>query len=288
MDHVSDFTAFAREHGVDIDPARLVADKLQRCPVIGKPGRLDGAYVFHSDGRPAGYVENFVSGVKASWRADGKTRPITAAERFEAEQAKRARQAESDRAAADAAQRALSIWRANEPAGKFHPYLKKKGVEAFGLRQERGSLLVPCVRDGLLRTLQYIASDGQKRFMKGGNKRGGYHAIGSPPITCVVLAEGYATGASAHMATGLPVVIAFDAGNLLPVALAIRARFPAVRMIMGADNDASGRGLEAATEAASAVAGRVVTPPSLGDDFNDMAAADGLSAVRALIEGALA
>ena len=47
------------------------------------------------------------------------------------------------------------------------------------------------------------------------------------PDWIALIAEGYATAASLHEATGLPVIVAFDAGNLLPVAQAIHKRYPA-------------------------------------------------------------
>jgi putative DNA primase/helicase len=43
--------------------------------------------------------------------------------------------------------------------------------------------------------------------------------------TALLLAEGYAT-ASLHEATGHPVAVAFDAGNLVHVAKALRALYP--------------------------------------------------------------
>ena len=44
--------------------------------------------------------------------------------------------------------------------------------------------------------------------------RSGFFQIGTPQHV-VLVAEGYATGASLHAATGLPVAIAFDANNQL-------------------------------------------------------------------------
>ena len=50
-------------------------------------------------------------------------------------------------------------------------------------------------------------------------KSGLWHMLGQPEGAAVVLvAEGYATAASLHEATGLPVAVAFDAGNLVHVA----------------------------------------------------------------------
>ena len=71
--------------------------------------------------------------------------------------------------------------------------------------------------DGEIWSLQTIDADGGKLFMPGGRKRGCMFWIGEPSDR-IVIAEGFATGASIHEATGLPVAVAFDAGNLEPVA----------------------------------------------------------------------
>jgi putative DNA primase/helicase len=110
----------------------------------------------------------------------------------------------------------------------------------------------------------------------------------------ICIAEGYATGASIHEATGYHAIVAFDAGNLLSVAEAIRAKHPAAKIILCADDDAETEGnpgLTAATRAAKAVRG-LLAIPSFGKrdavltDFNDMANDQGLEAVKARIEAA--
>jgi len=53
-----------------------------------------------------------------------------------------------------------------------------------------------------------------------------------------VVCEGYATGATIHEATGLAVIVAFDAGNLLPVARFFREKKPDWLIVIAADNDA--------------------------------------------------
>ena len=67
-------------------------------------------------------------------------------------------------------------------------------------------------------------------------KQGKFHLIGAPQWI-VLLAEGYATAASAHMATGYPVAVAFDAGNIPVVASALRKRYRGVRILILADDD---------------------------------------------------
>jgi hypothetical protein len=92
------------------------------------------------------------------------------------------------------------------------------------------------------------------------------------------------------------VVVAIVAGNLLPVAKALRAKYPNSPLVFGADDDAAtaletghNTGIEKATEAAKAVGGWLTIPdfgPNRTDDqtdFNDLAAAAGLDAVRVQI-----
>ena len=48
---------------------------LQRVPVCGdKSGKKSGAYSFHSDGIPAGFIENFRTGQRTTWRSKESSR----------------------------------------------------------------------------------------------------------------------------------------------------------------------------------------------------------------------
>ncbi|RYF65173.1 MAG: toprim domain-containing protein, partial [Comamonadaceae bacterium] len=147
-------------------------------------------------------------------------------ERVERQQAEQARQ---QAAHAAAAADAVAQWAAASDTGAS-PYLARKGVEAHGVRfAPDGCVLVP-LRDaaGDLWNLQRVAperpADGtDKLFLKGGRKSGLWHWCGDPAGAQVLLvAEGYATAASLHQATGRPVAVAFDAGNLAHVAKALR------------------------------------------------------------------
>lgn len=92
-------------------------------------------------------------------------------------------------------------------------------------------------------------------------------------------------------------VAAFDAGNLEPVAVALREKYPDAQIAILADNDhqlPTNVGVEKATAAAKAVKGQVFVPAfSEGEkergmtDFNDMHAAYGLERVRSQVERAV-
>ncbi len=98
----------------------------------------------------------------------------------------------------------------------------------------------------------------------------------------VLLCEGFATGATLHQITTLPVAIAFDAGNLLPVALVLRRRYRAARILVCADDDFATRdnpGIAAASAAALAVGGAWLAPVFADDPVRaDVAAQVNFSA----------
>jgi putative DNA primase/helicase len=250
-------------------PEYLQADgRLHRCDVEGgSRGRGDAAYVLHLDGYPAGGFENWRDGLGwQNWKADYE-RPLTQEERTayreRMDAVRRDREIEKSRRWEDARERAATIWRASTPGP--HPYLERKGVAAHGTRVYRGMLVIP-VHDATrtLQSLQFISADGDKKFLRGGRIEGCYCAISDAPRNMLCIAEGYATGASIHAATGHVVAVAFNAGNLEPVARALRANLPrSVRLVICADDDqnTSGNpGLTKANQAARAVGAAVARP----------------------------
>ena len=178
-----------------------------------------------------------------------------------------------------------------------HPYLEKKQIKPVGdIRLKSGRLLLPMVRDmggddPEIVSYQTIAANGDKLFLYGGEKKGTYFVIpASEEIEAkgVVIVEGYATGASINLATGLPVIVAFDAGNLPIVAKAIRQKEPNLHIILAGDNDANSRGQEAVDEAFNALErlnggtpnATKAIPHNIGMDWNDVHVKEGLEKVR--------
>ena len=211
------------------------------------------------------------------------------------EEAKREREEAEAKRHAEAATKAAELWRAAKPASGDHAYLQRKGIKPNGARLHDGRLVL-AMHDsgGALHSLQLIDAEGEKRFLPGGRVAGCYFAIGRPSGS-LCIAEGFATAASIHEATGHAVAVAFNAGNLLPVAKALRAKYPELALIVCADDDAatSGNpGITKATAAASEVGGLLAVPdfgserPDKASDFNDMAKARGPDAVRACIANA--
>ena len=251
-----------------------VPGKITRYPTIDHPGSLNGVLLLRPDG--SGWAQN--------WAID--TAPVPFGDRVEFDppaQAKlaAARKAETARIEAErhAVAAQIGAKRDTSPAVTFTSSRSTSSLTARG--RWRDSLLVPYSIAGTIMTLQRIAPDGAKRFAKGGRKHGAYCAIGGRPSDRMVIVEGWATGCSVHEATGLPVAVAGDAGNLKPVAIALRRAFPAVEIIIAADHDAVG--IDRARDAASGASGRFVVPQKEGDDFNDLHVAAGLNAVREII-----
>lgn len=252
-----------------LQPDEIQPDgKIHRCRVEGgKSGRVDGSYVLHLGEPLVGGFENWRDGL--GWQAwvsrvaDELSRDEWKARRARFDLITRQRQADTALRHAETAQRAARLYGLCKPASDDHPYLKRKGVHAYGLRQQRDQLVIP-VRDkhGKLWSLQFIAANGDKKFLTGGRKRGCYFAIGVRRGTLCV-AEGYATAASIFEATGHATAVAFDAGNIEPVARALREKFPDLNIIICADNDADtpgNPGLSRAVAAAQAVHGCLAVP----------------------------
>ncbi len=198
----------------------------------------------------------------------------------------------------EAAERAARIWTSARPAPEDHPYLVAKRAAPLALRMDAGRRLVVPLQDveGRIHSLETIAPDGAKRFLASGAKKGHFALVGFDPAPLaepagpVLICEGWATGASLHIATGHTVIAAMDAGNLMPVAEALRARFPEADLVLVADNDEKPNrdgnpGLDTARKVALAVDGRLAVPDSPGD-ANDLFCAEGPEAVAALVAGA--
>jgi putative DNA primase/helicase len=179
-----------------------------------------------------------------------------------------------------------------------HPYLASKGIKAHAARLHNGALVIPVCDGGELHSLQFIAPDGNKRFLTGGRVAGCYFSIGTlEGAVALCIAEGFATGASIHEATGYPVAVAFNAGNLEPVTRALRGKYPDLPLILCADDDAASDcnpGLRKATAAARALGGLLAIPEfganrsNGATDFNDMAQQCGAEAVGRAIASASA
>ncbi len=291
------FRSKLREAGL-IPPDGIASDgKLHRIDVEDeKPGKKSGFYVYHSDGIPAGAYGDWHDGEDAwkTWCA------FDVGERSREEYEQHKRRLDAARAARTQAEkeqrqeaqaRARRIWE-SAPACEEHIYLTRKGVKSFGLRTVGDRIVIPlCDRDGQIHSLEFIDAQGAKLFLVGGRKAGCWFGLGEVGgIICV--AEGYATAASIHEATGLHVAVAFDCGNLPSVAKQLRELHPTARIVICADDDRKTKGNPGTAAAAKAAqqSNALIAVPDLpnGGDFNDQHALKGAQSVADTINAAIA
>lgn len=291
VDAAAAFRAVLTDAG--LEPGEVIADgRLQRCPVVGKPHGRDGAYCLHPDAPASGFWQNWRAGTSGTWTA--KTdRALTPAEREalrrRADADRQARKREQDKRHAEAAAQARSILAAAPACPEDHAYLTRKGIPPLGGVRlgTDGALLLP-LEDarGEVQSLQRIMPDGAKRFLPGTKKAGSFAVIPGDAGR-LYLVEGYATGASVHLATGGAVLVCLDCGNLLAVARTARRHYPKREIVIAGDNDhgtEGNPGLTKAREAALAIGGLLAVPSFApgepGTDWNDLHTAKGLDAVR--------
>ena len=302
-DPITQFIDFLRDHGIGPDDtAEIIADdKPHRYRLAGdKPKTRNASYALRvePDGFAFGWALSFKEGIthKFHTKASRKLTPEErAAHKAKADAAKKERDAKIKADAEAAARKAVRLWsRATKGAT---PYLARKMVDAHGARTMGDLLVVPMWSSGALVGLQFIAPDGGKRFLRGSAKDGAYHGISAKgdDLSRIVICEGFATGGTIRQATGWPVIVAFDAGNLKPVAVAMRAKYPDAQIIIAGDNDQWttrqdgtpwNPGVEKAQQAAVAIGGaRVIVPmvdpqdPDQPTDWNDLHVRDGLQCV---------
>lgn len=299
-----------REHGLDVDVGSLdTSGKFGRCPIIGRDKQDDaGSYLVFMDENPTILWWDFSGHIQpGQWTQDGKPVALTAAQKKKIE----AHQAKRDAEAAEVSKNAFHMHGyASKDNVQEHGYATRKAVD-FGPNVRRAGagtkadyLLVPAYDEtGDIRTLQQI-SDGkrfgdgtrEKTFLKGGRQSGCFCPVGATfreirNASKVLIGEGLATVAAGVQATGLPGVVAFSAGNLLPVAKVVRElAAPGADIIILADDDQKegdpkNPGMEAAHKAAQAVGGRVALP-GMGKkkDFWDVLNELGADTVKERIE----
>lgn len=295
---VEAFRSALEKEGLGRPEIKSFDGRLLRFDLPGeKRGKESGWYVFYSDNIPAGAFGSWKHDLTIYW-CSRQNYEMSQAEidavRERQRQAREARDVERKNLAVECAKIAASKWENAEPETGSHPYLARKQVGAFGVKSARGELLVPMwTVSGEIASLQRIYPDGGRRYLRGTIKDGLFGWIEGDQST-IYLAEGYATAASIHMATGHAVAIAFDAGNLESAAQSVRRVFPQTQIVVAADNDrwstkADGTpwnvGVEKAQAAAHAIGSKCIIPDfkdlsSRPTDFNDLHVLEGLEEIR--------
>ena len=288
-----------------------------------KPGQGDGYLYLFADGL-GGFIQNHRNEDNGeSWFYGGQGLKLTADQKRELKRQREAANRQREVLAAVARDEVLATWSLAAPCPPDHPYLARKGAQNLAPLarvvtqvpagvDDRARRMVAAMRApvlmlpivdvaGNLVTTEYVGADGDKRYHPSGRRDGGLMAImpcawGDGPV---YVCEGASTGASIAAATGRCVVVAFDAGNLPKVALAVRQASPEVALVIAADDDVSleragkgNKGVLKAEEAAFASRALCVLRPnftSLAErgnwsDFNDVHALLGLDALRSQLD----
>ncbi|MHA1597538.1 MAG: zincin-like metallopeptidase domain-containing protein [Alphaproteobacteria bacterium] len=306
IDPAQEFAQALKDHGIVVKGDPVMDGKWQRASLTDEPGKQNASYRAFLDGIPNGQIKNFKTDELHTWVSAGE--PLSDKERAvlqaQAAETRAVRAEELVQAQHAAAKKAFGVWKnAHAWADQSNSeYLQRKDVQGYGIKVDvAGRLLIPA-RDtnGRIHSLQTIDDTG-KAFLKNGRKGGMMHVIDPNKemgaTGRIIVAEGYATAATLHEATGNPVVSAFDSGNLKAVVEAVKSKHPDAEMVIAADNDHQldrNVGLTKAIEAAKVVGGRVIEPPLSEDertqgltDWNDLAQSRGKDAVAKLIKSAL-
>ena len=289
-----EFAQHCRANGLDVDTP-IMDGQIHRVPLIGKPGGKDGAYCGYLDGVPSGWSQNYVTGEKSKFVSSGVqlTEEEKAKQRAEHARKLQEREAKRQRDYDIAANNAKRVLNNSVEADKNHAYLQEKGIKPYIAMENIYNQLVVPVQNihGDIRGVQFIEENGSKKFLSGIEKKGNFALLSeeAKDVSKALVCEGFATGASLHEATKLPVVVAFDAGNLEEVSKALAEKYKGIEITVCADNDQykdNNIGLECAKKAALAVGGKLAVPQFTKEeqarkltDFNDLHKAQGLDAV---------
>lgn len=281
----------------------VIADgQKHRISVEGDKGKeQSGFYVLHSDGVANGYFMNNRTGEEIKWNSkENSYNSMTPEEKAEMKalcQARKAEREQEDKILTEKAEKALYAKFMNREPINEHSYLTNKMVEATQniYAGNDSTITVPLYNvDGRLKSAQYIDADGNKRFAKNTNKVGAFHIVEGnaadlKSATSIIIAEGYATAASINEAVkepGLKVIAAMSANNLEHTVKAITEKYPAIKIVIAADNDIENKvgniGLNAAKNVSEKYKNVTVAIPKIhgkevAGDFNDIVSKRGLS-----------
>jgi len=256
-----------RDNGITPPDTLIFDGELHRFK--DESGKQNCYYVAHADGRAAGMIGDWKTGLKVNWKAEGNYPKLTEAQRTEFKLEQQLRKAAENLRHDRAISKASWIWsRTTKPT--THPYLTKKRIKPHNARLYNDALVIPILNEGELVSLQFIDADGNKRFLSGSKLKGSYSQLGildaNKPI---LICEGWATGASLYETTDNLIYVAFSAHKLKDIAIYVRSLYAKGDIIILGDNDSSGVGQAAAREAALSIVGKYLIPETIGHDWND-------------------
>ncbi|EOZ6414762.1 DUF5710 domain-containing protein, partial [Cronobacter turicensis] len=300
----AEFTAWLEERGAILkDPVEFDGEKHYVDTEDGKPGSKKGVYAAFLDGRPAGWYRDYKNGGEIQkWVSKGAAPNPEQMAILRADAAARREQRATERAEKfdQTAGRLMEVFNTLPDATGGEAYHQTKQINAAnGVKTDpAGNVVIPLYNsDGEFRTLERIWPDGTKHLEKDGQAWGSFFVAGGQlrDGENILYAEGYATAESISEATGRPVVMTVNAGNMVEVARHLHEQYPNSQHFFLADNDVYkevNAGLNYANEAAELTNGHVILPsfrePREGlTDFNDLHVEEGLSAVSNQVETAI-
>ena len=256
-----------------------------------------GAYCIWTDNWPCGWFRNWRTGEHVTWffnreKLNDEGKSYFTDDKYQEllEKAKLAQakiQEELKQKQLAASDLARSTFSALIPAPEDHPYLVSKNVPSYGLcyRKDTRQLAVPLKNiKGDIQSLQWIDSNGEKRFFEHAATKGVFFSIGLDLLKYeqysknpILVGEGYATMATVYELTGYPSVAAMTCGNLHEVAKVLKEKYPKQTIIFVADNDhhtEGNPGLTHARQANEALGLNGIISPKFkhaerGTDWND-------------------
>jgi putative DNA primase/helicase len=300
----AEFSAWLEERGAILNgPVEFDGQKHYVDTEDGKAGSKKGVYAAFLDGRPAGWYRDYKNGGEIQkWVSKGQKPNPEQMAMLRADAAARREQRAAERADKfdQTAGRLMEAFNTLPDATGAEAYHQTKQINAAGgvKADQHGNVVIPLHNaDGEFRTLERIWPDGTKHLEKDGQAWGSFFVAGGQlrDGENILYAEGYATAASISEATGRPVVMTVNAGNMVEVARHLNEQYPNSQHFFLADNDIYkdvNAGLNYANEAAELTGGHVVTPtfrePREGlTDFNDLHVEEGLNAVNWQVETAI-
>lgn len=195
--------------------------------------------------------------------------------------------------------RALGIWNISLLADKAHPYIVRKQGSPDGLRvypsdaprltitgqNVAGYLVVPCMNNGKIQTLQFIPPNGGEKLNLNGSKfNDGYFVVGqiNDAIKCIYICEGVGQAWAIHRAASASAVVCFGSGRIPRIANILRKQYPRTELIIvpdcGKESDAE--------DVANSIGGHWIELPSTmpsNYDVNDYALEHGYEKLAHLL-----
>ncbi|EKZ1924651.1 DNA primase, partial [Escherichia coli] len=307
-DPVTEFRQVLENAGLVLEKDPEMDGEIHRVPTRDdRRGSQSGAYKAYLDGRPSGWYRDYRStdNSPTTWTFS-RAENIDPLARLHLKASAQQNRDEKERKLQQQYNKQAGYARSylnGLPQATAHEYLTRKGIRAApGVRlNNKNELVIPFSNGrGEIRSYQRIPVTGGKdaRILKGSEKSGNWFAFGTPENGRPLLfAEGYATAASLHEATGHPVLMTIDADNMINVAKNARKIWTDSPFVFCADNDHQrkiNKGVSSAKKAAASTHGEVIIPAFTEaekaqglTDFNDLDASRGRDAFQHVMNAQL-